>query len=133
MAHWKQHRAANETQVAQHRVRFGQPLPPGPDTAPSVHGPPDQDSPILYGGMAALIGTGLFAILMPIAAASVSGLALGAIAWGVLSIARRGLRKREAREAAEARAIRDAETERQLAEMKAHVGQKEDGGDRTSR
>ncbi|MEM9146309.1 MAG: hypothetical protein AAGC57_08935 [Pseudomonadota bacterium] len=120
MAHWKWQQEADATQIAQHRARYGQPLPPGAGTAPGVYGPPDGDAPLMYGGAASLLGLGLGAMLWPLWVAVGFGLALGTVFWGLLWIGRRRIRQRDAAEAAQVRAIREAETKRQIAEMKAY-------------
>lgn len=124
MAHWKQHQEANANLVAQHRSRYGQVLPPSHETDPGVYGPPDSEAPVLYGGAAALLGLAIGVMLWPLWVAIGFGFAVGVVFWGLLWLARRGIRRREVREAAVARAIREAETERQMAEFKASGGWK---------
>ncbi|MEL6217532.1 MAG: hypothetical protein AAFR79_03555 [Pseudomonadota bacterium] len=104
------------------------------DGAHMPHGPGDRQAQSMLVG--ALLGFGAFFAgfaMVGFGAGVLAGLALGAVGWMIGRWQARRLSVREAQEAAEARAIQDAETERQLAEMKAHGGQKEDGGDRTSR
>lgn len=136
MAHWKQHQEANETRIAQHRVRYGAVMPT--DTGAGLQtgqlAPPDGYTAIslaLAIGFSALLGALLLG--SGIWLSLIVGIAVGLVSLFACARLERHRRDREAREAAEARAIRDAETERQLAEMKARGRQKEDGGDRTSR
>ncbi|MEL6217533.1 MAG: hypothetical protein AAFR79_03560 [Pseudomonadota bacterium] len=130
MAHWKHHREANETRIAQHRVRYGAVLPN--DTGAGLQtgqlAPPDGYTGIslaLTLGFAAFLGTLLLGGGFWLAL--ITGTAVGLVALFVCARLERHRRDREAREAAEARAIREAETARQLAEFRASGGLEQRG------